>query len=262
MTKGHLLLQVPMISANGFQSQQICYKRVTLSCHIVYLILSSDENLGDKEDMLDRKKLFSFHHHTVDDKPDPLYLFKTSSSVLLTLSVPEESEFHEEEVNLLKVPEALWTLLVVNCSSEVTFDHRTRHHFTPIAQYIRGIASSLYTQKNHAQSIYDALKAELKDCEGESIFDDENFTKSNSYHWAVKTCDELNESLVSSLRFIRRMMISQVDELHIKAHICEKLGVDYWLQQLKEEIFELEDMQAQILALRSQVLESVRGSSH
>jgi hypothetical protein len=134
-----------MISANGFQSQQICYKRVTLSCHIVYLILSSDENLGDKEDMLDRKKLFSFHHHTVDDKPDPLYLFKTSSSVLLTLSVPEESEFHEEEVNLLKVPEALWTLLVVNCSSEVTFDHRTRHHFTPIAQYIRGIASSLST---------------------------------------------------------------------------------------------------------------------
>jgi hypothetical protein len=57
------------------------------------------------------------------------------------------------------------------------------------------------------------------------------------------------------------MTISQVDKLHIEAHACEKLGVEYWLQQLKEEIFELEDMQAQILALRSQVLESVRSSS-
>jgi hypothetical protein len=53
-------------------------------------------------------------------------------------------------------------------------------------------------------------------------------------------------------------MESQIDKLCVEAHAYEKLGVEYWMQQLKEEIFALEDLQAQILAMRSQVQESVR----
>jgi hypothetical protein len=124
--------------------------------------------------------------------------------------------------------------------------------------FIRGVATSLCTQRINAQSIYESLRDELRSCDGESIFDDEHFTKSTLYHWAVKTCDELGESIASNLRFMRRVVDTQVDKLCREAHDHERLGVDYWAQQMAEELFALEDLQAQILAMSVQVQESVR----
>jgi hypothetical protein len=97
----------------------------------------------------------------------------------------------------------------------------------------------------------------LKDFQSESIFDDEQFTKSTSYHWAVRTCDELSESIASTLRFMRMRVISSVDKLCREAHAYEKLGIEHWLERMKEETFALKDLHAQILALRVQVQESV-----
>lgn len=133
----------------------------------------------------------------------------------------------EEEVDLLRTPHALWTLLVINCLSEFSSDHGPRQYLTPIAQYIRGIASSLCTQRINAQSIFEALRDEVKFSDGRDIFDDENFTKSKLYHWAVKACDELSESIVSSLRFIQRVQDSQKDKLCNESHAQERFEVDY-----------------------------------
>ncbi|KAH8587293.1 hypothetical protein B0O99DRAFT_656496 [Bisporella sp. PMI_857] len=216
-----------------------------LSCHITYLTLDCD-NATERNaaDMFDRSAIFSADQFKDVKSPSKLQLFKASSSILLTLAIPEESVSHEEEVGLLRVPQALWTVLAVNCSSEFASAYEPRQHLTPIAQYLRGITSSLYTQRMNAKLIHEALKDALKSCDGASIFDDEHFTKSTAYHWAVRTCDELSESIASSIRFTRR----------VQGHI-DKLCA----QQLKEEIFALEDLQAQILAMSSQVQERLHG---
>lgn len=178
--------------------------------------------------------------------------------MLLTLCVPEESESCEEEISLLRAPRALWTLLVISCSAKFASDHQTREYLTPIAQYVRGITSSLYTQRNNAELIYEDTKNAFREYNSGSIFDDENFTKSTSYHWSVRTCDELNESIASTLRFVRTRLENQLDKLCREAHSYERLGIQHWLPQMKEEMFALEDLQAQIIALRGQVQESVR----
>jgi hypothetical protein len=239
------------------QSRQKCYKRVTLSCHITYLTLGIADEKENTEDQIDRVRIFPIHHHKASAESCEMFLLKASSSVLLTLCAPEASESCEEEVCLLRSPQALWTVLVINCSAEFASDYQNRKFLTPIAQYVRGITSSMYTQRINAESIYVDLKDWLKDSGSESIFDDEKFTKSTSYHWAVRTCDELSESIASTLRFIRTRMESQVDKLCREAHAYEKSGIEHWLQLMKEEKFALEDLQAQILALRVQVQESV-----
>lgn len=220
--------------------------------------MNSGDGAEKKDGLFDRNPVFSLHHRGDTKNPSNVYLFKATSSVLLTLAIPEESESREEEVNLLRTPEALWTVLVVNCSSEFVSDHGPQQYLTPIAQYIRGIASSLSTQRINTQSIYDIIREGLKISDEGSIFDDEHFTKSTSYHWAVKTCDELDESIGSTLRFIRRLLNTQVDKLSREAHIYERHGVDYWAQKLREEVFALEDLQAQIMSMSAQVKESVR----
>jgi len=249
-----------IISANELQSLLICYKRVTLSCHISYLTLNSgdeDEN-KDKAEKLDRASLFPLKENIGPTKSITPPLFKASVSVLLTLAVPEESTTRKEEVELLSTPQALWTVLVVNSCSTFLASAELRQHLTPIAQFVRGIASSLYTQKVNARMIHNLLRNQLNTSDDGTIFDDENFTKSILYHWAIKTCDALSESLASSLRFIQGMLNSNVEKLCSEAHDQEKIGVDHWVQQLKKEIFELEDLHAQILAMKSQVQESVR----
>jgi hypothetical protein len=192
------------------------------------------------------------------NNPEGLHLFKASSSILLTLAIPEDSESHEEEKRLLQDPQALWTVVVINSPPQFTSDHEPAQYSTPIAQFIRGITSSLCTQRINAQSICDALGDELKNCDDDILFDDEHFTKSTVYHLAIKTCEELGASIGSSLEFMRRRLSSHVTQLCDKAHAHERLGIDYWLQKMKDEAFALEDLQKQINTLGSQVQESVR----
>lgn len=220
-------------------------------------MMSTAEAQENTEVELDRVRISPFGHLGNPAKSGDIFLQKASSSVLLTLCTPEESVSREEEVRLLKNPQALWAVLVFNCALEFVSDHRAKQHLTPITQYLRGITSTICTQRINSESIYDYLKKWLKDSDLDSIFDDERFTKSTSYNWAIKICDELSESISSTLRLIRRRMESEVEKLCSEAHECEKLGIDYWTQQMKEEIFVLEELQAQIIALRVQVQESV-----
>ncbi|EHK22977.1 uncharacterized protein TRIVIDRAFT_222235 [Trichoderma virens Gv29-8] len=236
-------------------SQQRCYKRVTISFHITYLKLDSNE-VDDRKDIFDRDSLFPYLRKPGVENPNGLYLFKASSSILLTLAIPEESESHEEEISLLQCPQALWTVLVINSLQRFASDHSPAQHSTPIAQFIRGITSSLCTQRINAQYIYDALRNELKTCDDGSLFDDEHFTKSTLYHFAIKACDELEASISSSLRFVQKTRDSYVTQLCREAHAHERLGIDHWSQKMEEEISALEDLQAQIHAVGSQAQES------
>ncbi|KAH8770654.1 hypothetical protein F5882DRAFT_507259 [Hyaloscypha sp. PMI_1271] len=229
-------------------SRQKCYKRVTISCHITYLTLSNADEWENTEDQLDRARIFPFHHRKAPASSGDIFLVKASSSVLLTLCTPEESESCEEEVHLLRTPRALWTVLAINTSAEYASDHQMKQYLTPIAQY-----------RTNAEIISGDMRKWLKDFQSESIFDDEQFTKSTSYHWAVRTCDELSESIASTLRFMRVRVISSVDKLCREAHAYEKLGIEHWLERMKEETFALKDLHAQILALRVQVQESLHG---
>src|ERR1700730_16832765 len=121
------------------QSRQKCYKRVTISCHITYITLSNADERENTEDQLDRARIFPFHHRKAPASSGDIFLLKASSSVLLTLCTPEESELCEEEVRLLRTPSALWTVLAINTSAEFASDHQTKQYLTPVAQYVRGI---------------------------------------------------------------------------------------------------------------------------
>ncbi|KAF2258987.1 hypothetical protein CC78DRAFT_537401 [Lojkania enalia] len=235
-------------------SHQNCYKRVALACHITYLTLSSKDTKIKENELLDRRKLFPFQRST-NESPGQA-IFQASSSVLLTIALPEEAISREEEVQLLQAPQGQWTVLVVNSSPWFSSNQSASQHLTPIAQYLRGVAFSLHTQRLNAESIYDTMRERLKDCYDGSLFDDEQYTKSALYHWTIRTCDELRESVSSSLRFLRRALDNQMNELCRNAHSYEKLGVDYWKQQLEDEIYNLEELQSQILALNLQAQES------
>jgi hypothetical protein len=222
--------------------------------------LNSGEEEKDNADELDRERLFLFEQikGPVENITPPL--FKASVSVLLTLVVPEESVSRAEEIKLLKTPQALWTVLVVN-SSSTSNSYESRHFLTPIAQFVRGIVSSLQTQRVNALLIHNLLRDQLNSADNGDVFDDEKFTKSILYHWAIKTCDALIESLATTLRLIQGVLQSNVEKLCSEAHNQERVGVEHWQQQLKKEIFEMKDLHAQILALKGQVKESVRVSN-
>ncbi|KAF2178421.1 hypothetical protein K469DRAFT_642743 [Zopfia rhizophila CBS 207.26] len=237
-------------------SRQRCYKRVSLSFHITYLTLNPRDAGAAGKNVIDRTMLFPLHHDKVGNKSSDHSLFKASFSVLLTLVIPEESRSREEEIKLLRLPQGLWTILVVNCPLRFVSDQEPEQHLTPIAQFLRGVTSSLHTQTTNAESIYEILREQLKSCEGGSLFDDEHFTKSTVYHWTIKACDELKEPFDSSLRFVKKFSSSQLLELRRDAHPQEKLGVNLWMRQMEDEIFVLEDLRAQVCALSTQAQES------
>lgn len=139
-------------------------------------------------------------------------------------------------------------------------DQEGSRYLTPIAQYIRGITSSLRTQHDNAEAIYNALRDQIRNFDSDSLFDDEHFTMSTLYHWTIKTCDELRESIASTLRFVRRACDRHLMAIFDEAHPQEKNGLDFWRHQLEDELFALEDLQAQIIALTAQVQESVSHS--
>ncbi|KAI0382261.1 hypothetical protein F5Y04DRAFT_288018 [Hypomontagnella monticulosa] len=235
-------------------SRQKCYKRVTISCHIAYLKLDINAPDNDKE-IVDRIYLSPVVWGPAINDSELPSLLKASSSILFTLVVPEESESHQEEISLLRNPQALWTVLVVNSLQKFAVDYRREEHVTPVAQFLRGITSSLCTQRMNARHIHDFLGEQLKSSDNNSLFDDENFTKSTLYHSSIQACDELETSISSSLRFMRGIRAGYLAKLCHEANSSERLGIDHWLQKMEEETLELEDMQARVHALSSQVRE-------
>lgn len=203
--------------------------------------------------------MFPFQQQRSSGSSNYIYVVKTSSSALLTMARPEISDSHEEEVNLLKDPQALWTVLAINTPPKFAFEHEPAEFYTPIAQFTRAITASLRTQRFSAGSIHDKLKVDLDSCDPEGLYDDGKFTKSTLYHRAVKICDELAGSITSSLRFLKRTYGSQgyLSKLCANAHDYEIRGVEYWVQQLQDEMFALEELHSQISLLCSQVHERV-----
>jgi hypothetical protein len=177
--------------------------------------------------------------------------------VLLTIVVPDLSENTPESIGLLQNPEGLWTVLALNTPSGLGNHQGAHEHLTPIAQYFRAIAAATINARMSHQALLTALRNKLHIHEGDGLIDDENFTRSNIYHWTVRTCDELQSHNAATLKFLRHSMITHFGKLHRGAHNSEKQGVDYWKTQLDGEIFQLDDLQSQIIALKKQVQEDV-----
>lgn len=211
-----------------------------------------------QEALLDRLIIGPFRPGQRFEQSFQLYLFKTSSSVLLTLVLPEESTSHEEEIGLLGNPQALWTVLIVNGPARFALDYENLEHLSPCAQYLRGITASLYMQRTNGQHILEVLNDHLQVSDNDSLFDDELFTKSGLYHWVIKTCHELSGSVASNLKFVEKVLNSEIDDLCNRAHAHEKLGLSHWSRKMKEEIHELDNLQAETDMLREKVQESVR----
>jgi hypothetical protein len=224
---------------------------------MVYLTLNLCYISNPDAVIVDRTLLFPLLNRA--DEKTFKGVFKATTSVILTIAIPEESASRQEEIGLLKSPRGLWTVMVVNCPLRLASDleQEPSVHLTPIAQYLRGISLSVHTQRMNGEAIYDHLKERLGESEDGSLFDDERFTKSDLYHWTVKTCDELRESITSSQRFLTRSFKKQISQLCKYAHDSEKIGVEFWKMRLEGEIYALEELESQIVALNSQVQESV-----
>jgi hypothetical protein len=201
--------------------------------------------------------VFPFQQQTHAKDSSTVYIVKASSSVLLTLTIPDLSASHDEEVDLLRNPQALWTVLTINSPLNFASEHEPAEYSTPVAQFMRGITASLCTQNFNARSIYDKLRHDLSSCDPGDLFDDELFTKSKLYHRVVKTCEELGGSITSTLRFMKRALERHLKKLCADAHTKEIPGVDYWVQRCEDEMFALEELQSQISLLCSQIQESV-----
>ena len=90
-------------------------------------------------------------------------LHKTSTSVLLTLVVPKQTEIAEEAIDLLSKPEAIWTVLIINGPTNTAdgFSPDPEAFLTPLAQFFRGICGAIYMQRVNINEILEELKKRL-----------------------------------------------------------------------------------------------------
>jgi len=160
---------------------------------------------------------------------------------------------------LLTRPEALWNVLVINGSWRLAMRYRTEpaEYQTPLAQFIRGICSTIISQRANTTYILDELKERLKISENESLFDDRQFNKSRTYHWIIATCHDLCASIQTNIKFLHDYQTHRLPEIQAKANEHERLGLDYWIKRLNEETTELDKFQMEVHAFREQVRELV-----
>jgi len=217
--------------------------------------MSVVDNPTGRQMDLDRIPLFSLSGGNSGSGANKHYLYRASSSILITLVIPEESPTREEETKLLKSSQGLWTVLMINYPRKD--DQELNGYLTPISQFVRGIAAALVTQRHNAESICDFLRHELQSCDVDGLFDDEYFTKSNTYHRTIQGCSELKDSLDSTLRFMTKLDDGPIKELRGIAHPQEKPGVEHWVHSINEELFSLRELRAQIEGLNKRAQESV-----
>jgi len=227
-----------------------------MSFHLTYLTMSAVDSPTERQSDLDRTPLFSLHNKAMGDHTDKFHLYKASSSTLMTLVIPEESATREEETELLKSPQGLWTVLMINYPHQ-NYDRELDIHLTPISQFIRGITAALITQRNNAESICDFLRHELQSCDIDGLFDDKHFTKSNTYHCTIQGCNELKDSLDSTFRLMKKTNDGYLRQLRSIAHKQEIPGVEHWTHEMHEELFSLKELRAQVEGLNKRAQESV-----
>lgn len=245
-------------SAFGGPISQKCYKRVTLSFHLPHLLLQPQEDSLDDGEVSDREWLGRFRpdqNALVEEKGFCLY--RSSSSVLLTAVRPEEQTSRQEAHELLGNPEALWTVVMVNSPRLFTTGayQDPPELMTPLAQFTRGVFTTVNSQRLHIGPILEEMKAQLQASGTDILFDDQNFSKTRLYHWIIKTCHEICGSIDSNSRYVQRFQKGVLASLQAKAHPYERLGLDHWNNRLNEEISELEALGAEVHTFREQVRE-------
>jgi hypothetical protein len=195
----------------------------------------------------------------VEPQADDLCLYKASSSVLLTLVLPEEQDSREEEMNLLSNPEALWNVLVINAPWGLALgaNYESVKFLTPVCQFVRGIYSCLKLNHTNIAAIFWELKTQLRGSESEVLFDDESFSKSKLYHWMIKTCHDITGSIDTTLKLICRFESDNLDSLRALAHPYEMSGLTCWVSKLRDETAELDSLLSEVHGFKEQVRELV-----
>ncbi|CAI6338730.1 unnamed protein product [Periconia digitata] len=239
----------------GAEQHQKHYRRVSLSFHLAYLTMSAVDRPTEQQTDLDRTPILSLYNEMSGNNANNYYLYRASSSTLMTIVIPEESVGREEETQLLKSPQGLWTVLMINYPRR-NFDRELEPHLNPISQFTRGITAALVTQRDNAKSICDFLRHELQSCDVDGFLDDEHFTKSNTYHRTIQGCSELKDSLDSTLRFMKKLNDGQLKELRSIVHPQDEPGVQHWTREMHEELFSLRELRAQVEGLSKRAQES------
>ncbi|KAF5006868.1 hypothetical protein FDECE_6780 [Fusarium decemcellulare] len=214
-------------------------------------------DIGNHAPPPDLRQLEPFDPMQQAKSEDVMSLCQISSSVLLTFALPEESASRREEVDFLTTPQALWTILTVNCmrGRSSNLDDPQEAPPTPLAQFLAGIHGALHTQKIDEQHILDTLRFRLADSDDMSLVDDDNFTKSHLYHWVVRTCDKVCHSISTTLRFVDRISKDFVSKLAAEGHAAKPPGIEFWEQKWMEEISDLKDLREEFLSCRQDVQE-------
>lgn len=235
------------------------YKRVSLSFHLPHFLLQRPAS-QESPDTADREFLgyFGPKQYSKPGKSLP-HLYKTSSSVLLTLVVPQEQTSRQEEHSLISTPEALWNVIIINGSWHMAMvsSQEPVEYLTPLAQFIRAICSTVTAQKDHMVLLLQELKECLTASENDSLFDDRQFSKSRTYHWVIGTCHDLCASIQTNLQFLNKFKTHQLPDLRKKAHQYEICGLDTWISRLAETTTELEKLDIELHAFREKVRELV-----
>jgi hypothetical protein len=142
-----------------------------VSFHLPHLLLQSDgKGRGPVEQQcpLDREflSLFGPDPQSPDSGVDRLY--RATSSVLLTLAVPDPqvSSVHTGgySQDLWANPEAVWAVLVFNGPKGVVNYLRNEpvEFLTPIAQFVRGVCTVICSQRVNLLLILERLKERLR----------------------------------------------------------------------------------------------------
>jgi hypothetical protein len=233
---------------------------VTLSFHLPHLLLELYSSPATASSVVDRKLVDHFGpKHRLDLDRSQQYLYKAASSVLLTITSPQEQTSRVEEHSFLSNPEGLWNVILVNGSLHMASQSNLEplEYLTPLTQFIRGICSAVVSQKANIIPIIHELNERLRASEDDSLFDDRQFSKSRTYHWIIQTCHILCTSIQTNLKFLRDFRANQLPNLRNKAHSYERSGLEYWTLRLREEISDLDKAQVEVNSLREQVRELV-----
>ncbi|KAK0612482.1 hypothetical protein B0T17DRAFT_543782 [Bombardia bombarda] len=248
----------PMTPSDSDASERICYRRLSYSCHMSHLLL---RQVDPTIHLPDLSIISHFSPKPPASTKESLSLCRSSSSVLLTFALPQQSPTRREELGLLSKPECLWSVLVLNClqfrnAGDTDDSNNPSATLTPVAQFLHGIHSALHAHRINEQHILDILKEKIEESDDMSLFDDEHFSKTHLYHWAVKTCDGVCHSISSTLRFYDRIRsTSLLKPLVAAAHPSERAGIDLWFERCAEEILSLKELREEFISCRQDVQE-------
>jgi hypothetical protein len=73
----------------------------------------------------------------------------------------------------------------------------------------------------------------------------------------IQTCHEVCDEVNTSVRFIRKFEGGTLRKFQKNAHQYEKAGLAHWSTELREEVMELEALEADFHSFKEQVRELV-----